>query len=79
MSKTVHEWRVWGEPGTLGPNTEERYPSYGFTYRDDDKRWPGEAAELTARLFIERMGDGSWEDGPHLAHRTVTYTDWEPA
>lgn len=66
MNEVVHEWRVTGEPG-------DGYPSYSFTWRSDDDRWPTpKQAEAAARLFVSRVAP--WDEGPHLHHRTVTYT-----
>lgn len=69
--QVVHEWRITGEPG------RGTYPHYEFTFRSGDERWPTpDLAETAAREFVEKMQ--GWDDGPHLSHRTVTYTDWEP-
>lgn len=62
--RTVEEWRVTGDPG-------HGYPPYRFTFRSDRYETPEEAA----RKFCELGQD--WADGPHLAHRTITYTAWE--
>lgn len=65
----VEEWRITGEPG-------QGYPHYEFVYRSNDPRWNGQA-ELEARIQHAAMADGgTWEDGPHLQHRTVTYGPW---
>jgi hypothetical protein len=62
--RTVEEWRITGEPGS-------GYPSYRFTFSSDRYETPQEAA----RAYVEAMTD--WDDGPHLEHRTITYTAWE--
>ena len=81
MTEVVHEWRVTGEPG-------QGYPSYSFTWRSGDDRWPTpEQAEAAARAFVaqfpkmwnEMPSLEPWVEGPDLSHRTVTYTDWESA
>jgi hypothetical protein len=63
-ARTIDEWRVTGEPG-------HGYPSYRFTFRSDSHEDP----EASARKFAELGVD--WADGPHLSHRTVTYSAWE--
>lgn len=64
----VQEWRITGDPG-------QGYPYYVFVFRSDDPRWEGEA-EQKARAQHAVMAEGNWDDGPHLQHRTVTYTPW---
>lgn len=62
--RTIDEWLVTGQPG-------DGYPPYLYTWRSDEYADP----EAWARAHIGLMGD--WVDGPHLAHRTVTYSGWE--
>lgn len=64
--RVADEWLVTGEPGG-------GYPSYRFTFSSD--RY--EDAEAAARGFIGSTD--RWADGPHLRHRTVTYTAWDEA
>lgn len=64
VPRTVEEWRVMGDPG-------KGYPPYRFTFSSDRYVTP----EAAARGYIEAMKD--WVDGPHLEHRTITYTAWE--
>jgi hypothetical protein len=61
--RTVEEWRITGDPG-------HGYPPYRFTFRSDQYQDP----EASARKFCELGGD--WANGPHLSHRTVTYSAW---
>lgn len=63
--RTIEEWFVFGEPGP-------GYPTYRFMWRSDEYADP----EAAARAFIEFAT--SWVEGPHLDHRTVTYSEWEP-
>ena len=73
MSTTYEEWRVTGEPG-------HGFPTYDFTYslRSNPR---GKDPEAAARAFMAHLNGvvDSWDDGPHLSHRTVTEGDWEPA
>lgn len=64
--RTIEEWRVTGDPG-------QGYPPYRFTFRTGEYLEP----ELAARKWIDFAKD--WTDGPHLSHRTVTYSAWEQA
>lgn len=61
--RTIDEWRITGNPG-------HGYPPYWFTFYGDVYEDP----EASARKFCELARD--WADGPHLSHRTVTYTAW---
>jgi hypothetical protein len=76
----VHEWRVTGQPQS---SHGVEFPPYLFVWRsdrsyDDRSRTDGApvlSAEEAARRFAGAMQD--WDDGPHLSHRTVTYSSWE--
>ena len=81
MTLTFEEWRVTGDPGPS-------FPQYDFVFGSPTRRAMGadEDPEAAARRFVEQireaaaeLGRGGWVDGPHLQHRTVTYTEWEPA
>jgi len=81
----VEEWHVSGDPTVSiewnGQTLTRDFPPYHFVYRSDDARWPGTAAEQKAREFVERcLSDPAkrWQDGPHLFHRTVTYSEFAP-
>ena len=83
----VEEWHVTGDPTVViewnGQRLEKDFPPYHFIYRSDDQRWPGREAEQKARAFVERCLSETdqakrWRDGPHLFHRTVTYSALEP-
>lgn len=82
----VEHWIVTGEPGPISGLPELnhlRYPTYRFVWSSADPRWLGEKAELEARHFAttaapSRPGMPPWEDGPHLHHRTVTYSPLDP-
>jgi hypothetical protein len=83
----VDEWHVTGDPTVElrwdGEEIKIPFPPYHFVYRSDDSRWCGAEAEQAARGFVERCSSGTeplrrWRDGPHLFHRTVTYSDLAP-
>lgn len=82
--RRVHEWQVAGQPNPLG--TLE-FPYYTHIWRDDRMYNAvggihGElvlTAEQAARQFIDSGNAKNWTDGPHLTHRTVTYTEWVKA
>jgi hypothetical protein len=81
----VDEWHVRGDPTVViernGETLEQAFPPYHFVYRSDDSRWCGTAAKQAAREFVERcFSDPAkrWRDGPHLFHRTVTYSEFAP-
>jgi hypothetical protein len=60
------EWTVrdeWRVTGEPGKG----YPPYHFVFDDEDE----------ARAFVAAMR--KWDDGPHLEHRQVAETAWEPA
>lgn len=79
---TVEEWRVTGQPDSAHG---VEFPPYSFVWRsdemyDDRSRKEGRrvlTAEEAAKRFAAHMD--SWTDGPHVHHRTVTYTAWEEA
>lgn len=84
--RTEHEWRVTGQPGPIlhkDQTVAVEFPYYRHVWTDAGALKYGQAeettAELAARGFIRRVKTGKhpWLDGPHLEHRTVTYTDWE--
>jgi hypothetical protein len=62
--RMIDEWLVTGDPGN-------GYPPYRYTWRSDEYAEP----EAAARAYIDIVGE--WAAGPHLAHRTVTYSGWE--
>lgn len=83
----VDEWHVRGDPTVViewnGETTRDDFPPYHFVYRSDDSRWCGTAAEQKAREFVKRCLSETdpakrWRDGPHLFHRTVTYSEFAP-
>jgi hypothetical protein len=66
------EWVVVGDPGA-------DFPPYTFTYDSRDARWEGQLAEVTAREFVkQRLTEGTWVDGPHLARQRVFRGELEP-
>lgn len=72
QSGTFDEWRVTGSPGA-------GYPPYDFTWSKRRNPHLGDPVQ-GARAFMATVGareGSSWEDGPHLQHRTVTITEWE--
>ncbi len=79
----VEEWRVTGQPQPLANGTT--FPFYVHVWRSDQtyderSRMEGDrvhSAEQAARRFVAVMR--GWGDGPHLHHRTVTYSPWEEA
>lgn len=75
----VDEWHVTGDAST----DMIEYRPYHFVYRSNDSRWCGTEARGRAQEFVERCLNETdpakrWRHGPHLFHRTVTYSDLTP-
>ena len=77
---SYEEWRVTGQPNAF---RGVEFPPYEFVWSLRINPHLGDP-EQAAREFVAGMARhadrcGTWTDGPHLHHRTVTVTDWEPA
>lgn len=71
---TFEEWRVTSQPSG-------NYPPYDFTWSLLRNPHLGDP-ERRAKGFVEAIRSYDtppWDDGPHLARRTVEVSDWEAA
>lgn len=69
--EAFHEWKVIGMPGAP-------YPPYSHVWSAEMRGSVDSPGDRAAGFVWSVRARGSWEDGPHLLHRTVFRSGWQP-